>query len=384
MDPSLSDSQRRLLETVLSSEDQVGEAWSRWKEVGDLDTIDSDSFAILPLVYRRLRSLAREDDVVQRLASVYRQSTYRNQLVGTRLAPLLTALHEDGVSAIILSSVALSEYHHGVAGVRPFQVVQLAVRNEALTAAGDILERSGWHLQDSSNYRALRLGACCRYRHDSGFDLDLCHRVFIQSSDPDVTELFWKATTSVEFRGAPALILKPHAQLIQVCARSLASLGDTSLLWIVDAAEVIATAGDRLDRNQLILLARSTNTVLHLRERLRYLGSLVISPVAAEAVRELDKIAVSRTEQKEYELQGRTGNLLGRIPWMWRSYLLRSCRGDSVVLRPIAFVPYVRDVFGLSSVFQLPLVLARKLAVKIMSGRRGEADRVASTPNFKT
>jgi len=72
--------QSSLLRASLSDGPEALQAWQDWRAATDIDTLDQESYRLLPLLYDNLRRLGVDDPVLVRYRSVYKHMWYRNQL----------------------------------------------------------------------------------------------------------------------------------------------------------------------------------------------------------------------------------------------------------------------------------------------------------------
>ena len=69
------------------------EAWDKWVACADIDHLDLGSFRLIPLLYRNLRRLGVEHELLGRFRGIHRRAWYENQMALQRLSGLLRFLH---------------------------------------------------------------------------------------------------------------------------------------------------------------------------------------------------------------------------------------------------------------------------------------------------
>ena len=172
-------------------EDSIA-AWREWSARFSLDTIDAESFWILPLLHRKLsfESVAHPDR--PRLAGVYKQMRWRNAIALERIHGLLERLQHadcDGAPGP-LGSLSLRGGEDAVP-LEPFELVVPAAHLETADAE---LRALGWKPLLSLPEPALRpFLAGVRYLHPETVAVRLAWRPFGLDCAPDADDRFWES-----------------------------------------------------------------------------------------------------------------------------------------------------------------------------------------------
>ncbi len=130
--------QELLLRAALSSSSQTAQVWHQARAF-DLEALDSSTFELLPLLYRRLVAAGVEDPRLGRLKEVYRRVWYGNQLILRRTGRALEVLRAEGVDAMVLGGAAVGLLHYRDVGARSMSDTRIAVRPTAVAHARALL-----------------------------------------------------------------------------------------------------------------------------------------------------------------------------------------------------------------------------------------------------
>lgn len=99
----ISSRQGDLLDAAFLRHPEAAAAWRRWSAGVDWDGhLDHTSFALLPRVYRNLRSLGCDDPIFPRCKGIMHQAWLANQHLINGLGPGLDALAQAGVVPVLL------------------------------------------------------------------------------------------------------------------------------------------------------------------------------------------------------------------------------------------------------------------------------------------
>ena len=196
MENLLSHSHRLLLKAALSKGEQALDAWRRWSLEFDLDSIDSEGFWLLPLLYKNLAAQNFQGPEKQRLSGVYKQLRLHNTIACPVLSGLIRSLEEAGISTIP-GPVTLWAINDQKAAVSA-SPAELFVSVAMLEKADEILQSQNWLPKTplpTGQLRAFVRNA--RYGHHKGGDLKLGWRPFGLDCHLDQDAGLWqRAVTS--------------------------------------------------------------------------------------------------------------------------------------------------------------------------------------------
>jgi hypothetical protein len=216
-----------LIRAALSDGPDALDAWRRWSTEFDLDSLDTEGFWILPLLYTNLTKGDFQHPERRRLAGVYKQMRLRNALAQPRLRGLIERLQEAGADALpgpITSLVLL-----GLDDAIPLSPVQLLVPAEVLEVADALLQSLDWRPEMPLPPEPLTpFVACVRYRHHEAGDLRLCWRPFGPDGPPELDATCQQRSASHHIGKIAVRAAHPVDLLLMACRNN--SLVQTSVL----------------------------------------------------------------------------------------------------------------------------------------------------------
>jgi hypothetical protein len=278
-------SQALLARAALLEGSAALDAWHAWQQVESLSRIDYETRALLPLLYRNLRSLDQGEPALPLLKGAYRHAWFENQHQLRRAGSALATLTEAGFETLVLKGAALTVQCYRDSGLRPMADVDVLVRTDTAREAADVLCRSGWRRATGPGLaHQMPVAPGTLYLDDKGGRVDLhWHALWAPSAEDD----FWQAAVPIEVGGAPTLGQCPADHLLQVCVHGAWSGEHQPVRWLADAMIVLRSPGPELDWDRLVERARARSLTLPVAAALHYLRDTVAAPVPAEVVRSL-------------------------------------------------------------------------------------------------
>jgi hypothetical protein len=330
-------------------------AWRQLRAGLDFDTLEHGTVSVLPLVYRALSKLYPEDALLPRLKGVYRSAWVRNNLLAERLAEVVAAFESAEVESLLLGGLACAASYYPELGFRPAPALDFLIARESLTAATRALGRLGWRTSgdpESPGSAPIEFsnahGESCLLRSRPAAELDLTHEALRASAirvEIGARVRVW----------APA----PGDELLIACAAGARAKHVRSVGWLVDMAQILRTASQRVDWGRLVSQASACNQVLRMREAFAYLSEVAdISPPPAAVVM-LEAAVVSRREWLAYRCAGARVTPLGSLPQAAAEHLWAT-RELSALETAAALPAFLRSRWGVDHTWQLPLAGGRK------------------------
>lgn len=356
-----SPTQLLLLRASLWHEDAAFAAWTEWRRLQpSLDAIDEGSYRLLPLLYRNLTPQLAGDPDAGRLKGVYRHSWAVNQL-GLRLGrKAINALAGAGIEALALKGAALIGVAYMDAGARPMGDVDLAVAPEQVGRAVQALSQAGFRASDDDPERLLTVRHSLAFCDPDGQEIDL-HRGLLWRAGLDAE--FWQGSIAAEVAGARVRVLNPADQLLHVCAHGAAWNPVHPLRWAADAFKVIEVAGEQLDWERLVAMARRGRLTVPLADAVSFLATELEAPVPAKAISDLAAIPVSPRERRAHEalaLPPSSRRSAAMLWWFWERYRAQA-HLDGKRSTPSGLFRYMQGFWGLKRPSSVPVHATRRL-----------------------
>jgi len=342
-----------LLRAALLGPDEAGDAWACWRRANSLDEADRASSRLFPLVYRNLPAEALDEQDLSRLKGAYRAAWFRNQLMFGRAAEALRAVHDAGISTLLLKGIALSPAHYEDGGARPMEDIDVLVPPGDADRALSALTEAGWRRQpEKRDAVGLRTIHAQHLLGPGGLNLDL-HRYALEQLAPD--DRFWSASVELELMGVPTRTLCPTDHLLHVLAHGGRWQPVAPVRWLADAFVIERSARDELDWDRFVDEAVRRRVTARVSAALQHLVDAVGFPVAEDVLAALGRAPKSVLERWAQQASTRPVGGGNWLPLVLDDYVRRSRLDPS-----LRFGAFARDYFGTTSRLQLTTRAVRK------------------------
>ena len=310
--------QELLLHAALATRAAAVAAWESFLDARSPESLDDDTRAPLPAVYRNLQ--AHGYPFQETLKAAWRQSQNRNQELLQAATTVVRTLHAEGIPCLLLGGVALSLAIFQDRGVRPTSSFDLLVPADEADPALARLALQGWR---SPVGLAMRISPTQqRHRHafqlvhPEGHVLKLQWHLLAQSRALGADAEFWQGAWPLYLGDERCLTLAPTVQLLHSCA-------DRPMhpLWVLDAVATIGAS--RIDWALLMESARRHDVLPPVREALRYLREKFHAEIPRSVIWRLEREPVSRLALVDYRRQQRPSaamNPLVKLAAQYRDY----------------------------------------------------------------
>jgi hypothetical protein len=341
-------------------------AWEQWRAHVDPEQLDYDSHRLLPLLYSVLQRQGISDSQMGRFKGVYRRTWYDNTLRLRAAAAVLQALHDEGISTMLLKGAALTLRYYRDVGLRPMDDFDVLVPTHQGLAAIEVLKGLGWiplfEPVGVTEAEALEIGHAYPFRNARRQEVDLHWHVYYQRVAPTADSELWAAAHPFALSGAPTHILAPADQLLHVCVHGTqrawwSEERAPNLRWVADAMMILRNAPEALDWNRLSAQAERLRFVLPLREALGYLHDHFEAPIPASVLARIRTMPVPLAERIAERARTSPPMLWG--PWVALGVrYLEYCSSlppDVGVFRRLAGLPaFFRRRWGSAPLWHLP------------------------------
>jgi hypothetical protein len=376
-----SQTQELVLQVVLlPRESDARSAWEALRRALDIDDLEEGSYALLPLLYRRLRQLAISDALLARLRGVHQKTWVANQVSLSVMARAIQALESTHIKTMIVNDASMAIRVYPEAGVRPLTDIEVVIRATDSARAARALEDAGWHPQTRTapeiaiaSNSGLRFEAPDR----SGTVVLRIHPVPGAAvaglvNAETATRRLWESAMGADVEGIATLAPAATDELLYICTNGVRGRSWRTIQWVADATLVIR-AGDA-DWKRLVSTARHQRLVLPLRDALTYLARLTDPPIPVTWQRELARAPVTRRESVAHYVGTRGGRLLGAFPSLIGDYI--RAPAPTAPRRGVGHgLGFVKHVWGLGRWSEVPLFVARLLVERLSRGRRRHRQR---------
>ena len=369
--------QEVLLDAILLSGDQAVEAWRSWQRDGDINHLDPASFQIMPLLYWSLARQGVDDPLMGKLKGIYRMAWSRNQWLTSRVLPALRALHEQGVSMMLLKGAALNTLYGEQFGARLIGDVDILVQQGDAQRAAEIVEDLGWIPTDDPpkvTADSISVTKGVGLVRPGGGALDLHWHLFPENQAAAHEDPAWRYAIAAPIAGVPTLAPSPTEMLLHVCVHGWAWSPHPPFRWVADSMTILRASSTKIDWERLTEDACRRRLVPQLEAALTYLQARFGADVPMRVLTNLRATPTSRLDRFEYRAKTRrlrtpAGGLTLHVLQFHR---LRDEAGLGSGI--IGFFEYLRREWRLERVAQVPLRMGIKLTRRFTRYLRRETE----------
>ncbi|MBD2459424.1 nucleotidyltransferase family protein [Oscillatoria sp. FACHB-1407] len=346
------DSHQLLLKAACCS-NQVGlKAWQEWQGQVDIEQLDSESYRLLPLLYKNLATNQIQSHEMTRLQGVYRRHWYSNQLRIRELTDILQAFETANIRCCVAGDAALLPYYGSDLGMRPIDQLDVVVAPQDGLKAIQVLARLNWHARVELTDSFMALHSKIGLWNASHQLLHLHWRMFGSDVSAAQDDGFWQTAAVVSLNQNSIRTLNPIAQILHICTRITAADGAIAPLWIADFAKVVSFNPSENFWESLIQAASKARLMLPLRQLINA-GATILEPLPASHINRIQSVPLSPLEWLEQQF----GGVLGRSPLSRYFQYLRQADSSQGGANPsvMSLLHYYQQSWGLKQPWEVPL-----------------------------
>lgn len=199
---------------------------------------------LAPLAFHSLAKLPTVAPVLRtQLAAEHQRSARLNLSALADLHTLVPAFAAAGIPLLLLKGAALATRLYPAPSLRPMRDLDLLVPPHDATRAHDLLTSLGYTAAPERRPGAqLAFGSERSYRRPGHLAVELHWHLLNLTSYQRLTPTawFWQQTETITIAGAPALVLRPTAQLLHLAAHLTLHHFDARGIWTYDIALLLA------------------------------------------------------------------------------------------------------------------------------------------------
>lgn len=302
--------QRLLLTASLATGQEARRAWDEARPTLDLDHLEPGTFALTPLLYRRLEAWRADDPTFAKLKGLYRHAWARNQLLLDQLKSIVEAFRQADVELLVGGGCLLVAAVYPETGLRPLDRLDLIVHSDDASGGASALQSLGWNAAEAGDLAGLERRPAAWFVRPDGPVAVLRTRVFPAGITP-WDDSFVFELDDVECRG-----LSPARQLLWTCLGEDRHQIWGRVQWLPDVHALIEGTHD-LDWDCVLSDAAALRAELPLRDALKY-GRDSHVPVPGNVLGRLETAPVRMRERVAHyvsrsNMPGLGGKLARRV-----------------------------------------------------------------------
>jgi Uncharacterised nucleotidyltransferase len=365
-------SQELLLKAALLRDDDARAAWKEWMSRVDIERLDTGSYRVLPLLYRRLNELGIENSEMKRLKGVYRYAWCKNQILFHNMSEVLQEFNNAGIKTMVLKGAALVLVHYGDYGLRPMDDCDVLVPTEKATEAINLLKKIGFvPVQEDSPETILQKRHSTPFRNDSGFSLDLHWHIFEDPVSGTDDSDFWDVAKPIQVNGVATCVLCPTDEMLLAFEHGIKWNRAPPFRWVADVMAILKTSEKDIDWDRLVVKAREFRFILPVRNGLEYMRKEFGVVVPKEILTVLHEEPVSKKELNLYDVRVRPYNKYGRnrILYIWEHYQRYLVTEEDGRKKVGSFFRFIKKFWNLEEYWKIPFYAIGKALRRVYTIR---------------
>jgi hypothetical protein len=296
-----------LLRAALGDDERSLAAYRTWSDGIDVRRIDLASQRFLPRLLSNLLRLgaATDDPLLEQFRKVTRFTWLKTQFLIAQSEPLVAALGQAGIPAMVLKGAAVVHHTGGDVALRPMDDIDLAVPFGSLHAALGVAADVGFPPDGPAlSHRELSAMAegfhALGTRNGAGALVDLHWHVLPGSLHPDADVEFWQAAEPAHLGQVLCCASSREDTIVHAVAHAARPEADPTLRWAADVAALVRSAPTAgIDWDRVVRQARRHRIALQTAQALDVVRRLADLPVPAPVTDALGRSRVPLAERIE-------------------------------------------------------------------------------------
>ncbi|MTJ55299.1 nucleotidyltransferase family protein [Anabaena sp. UHCC 0253] len=348
----LTNEKKLLLQAAFLSEEAGFDSWKQWRESVDIEDLDTESYRLLPLLYRNL-SLQEVIDVhIGRLKGVYRRTWVENQVLFQAIAPILQSFSEKGIKTLLLKDAALNLHYYHDNGLRMMPNLELLIHSSDALMGINLLQNLGWEATGKIPKEILLFSQAIGFKNSANQFLILRWHLFADGFSEKAEHDFWENIIITQLGELEINILNPTYQLLYICAGLKNQAMSSNKL--ADAAIIINASENQIDWNQLVIKAQEYRFVWGLKNLLTALQEILNISIPSSILTQIINLPISSFEDREYQIMTQENNsVLDRLNLRYYQYV-RMVSDENGKSNFLGFTKYLQYLWGLENSWQIP------------------------------
>lgn len=355
--------QHLLLSAALLEGQPALEAWGQWRREHRIETADSGSQRMAPLLYHNLHHNGWSGPEMPLLKGTLRKAWAHNERLAHMVAPLAQAWQGLGVKAALLKGAALATKYYPHPGTRPMDDLDILVPPERVNEAMAAFREDAWtsakghpvprRLSDET----IRRKRTQRLANGRGLELELHWFLLDENRWPGADDAIWQRAKPVRIRGAGAFVPGPEHLLLHVLVHGAQWNAVPPIRWVADSWMILRATADAFDWDLLLAEVLSRRVTLPVRTCLRYLRETMGADIPARAVEILDAEKPSRAECAEFRILDlpKAERPPARVLWLRHLRIQRLTSSGSWLTRLATLPDSLRILWRLDRRWKVPI-----------------------------
>ncbi|MFC2095732.1 nucleotidyltransferase family protein [Candidatus Bipolaricaulota bacterium] len=344
-----------LLRAALLDEQPAIDAWNQWRSGGGLARIAAGSVVLLPIAYRNLADHGVRGDEIDYARRLYQVTNLKNEQLFRSLSSLLESFEAAGIETMIMKGASLALLHYQDLGMRSMGDVDLLIHPDDVAKAVELLTDLKWrrtgHAPQNLTKTYLSTRRAMNFSSSSITKLDLHWHAMDETQHPGGDDPFWKESIRTAVYGVKTRAMCPTDHLFHICSHETRRTPVPLPRWIADAVTVLKTSGNGFNWDRFATHAQHLRLSMAVREALEQVAESIDWAVPTRVLSQLQQLPISTEEKRRYEARC-LPKKDGLVATLRREY--QRMPEQYGRWRFVVFPSYMRELWGLEHVWQLP------------------------------
>jgi len=351
---------------TLTGKDAV-DSWLRWKKLEGITKIDWNSRTLLPKIYKNVYEQDYSDELKILMKGLFRKTWYKNQDLFSSVDPVLRKLDQDCQKALLFNGAGMILSCYEGLGHRVMTRIDVLISPKKTKDVVRLLNNLGWsskkHFPPSDDMELTDFPFGIGFHHSRGQEIRLFGYTLPEAFDRDSEEELWAGAVSIRHKNSKVQVMSPSDQILYSCATAVNWNAQPKLSSLMDAIVLVKKYEKVIDWERVRLQAIKRRIILSVSSVLGFLkeGFDLDVPVEEFARSRINKI--SKLESQELKLKMLRIPILHNMLKYWfvfKRLELRSAT-DPVKFQILSFFAYLKNIWGLDHVRQIPLYFLSKI-----------------------
>jgi hypothetical protein len=354
---TLSQEKRWLLQAALAKGSESLSAWEKWKSKIDIADIDTDSYRILPQLYRNLSNLGVEESQLARLKGIYRYTWCKNRITFQKLETIARTLIAKGIRCLLLGDTAMIPFYYKNYGVQPLERLELLVPFSQATTAMDYLHELRWTSWVDDPKITIASQDATVFVDSDGELCELRWHVLSECCQAEANDDFWNQAVATRFNELTVYVLAPTDHLLRQLTEKPKMKTDLSLQWMVNTMNLACSSESPIDWSRLMEQGQKRCLLFPIKDRITRLATLPSSTIPSSVLASLATIKSSMFERLAYEATylpaTKRNGLLVRLSLHWCQYR-RLKEKRNLLQNLLGFAQYLQRNWRIDHLWKVP------------------------------
>ncbi|WP_254567312.1 nucleotidyltransferase family protein [Oscillatoria sp. HE19RPO] len=316
--------QKRLLQAAVEKSEKAIAYWQEWSELVDIETLDSESYRLLPLLYRNLSPYEIGDQQFAKLKGVYRRTWCENQVIFKQLTEILQEFQAASIPSLLIKDAALCLLHYSDIGERTIHNFEILVDPQNALTASNLLSKMGWKPKKPIRDRLSPSECVWEFTHSGNLQLMLRWHLFWDSFSESLERSFWHRAQEVPVGDTSTHVLHPSDRLFYVCVAGGIHNPVFPLVRLVDAHRILDSDAAEIDGDELCDRVNTFRFLLPFQNFIKVFEEIFQIPFINSTVSATKILPISAFEEQEWRcLHANSRSLFNRLQHKYFGYQRR-------------------------------------------------------------